>query len=179
MHRNKLLAALGEYAARFPEEAEKVQRFHDFVRRYAQCFERDCLPGHITASAWLLSQDWARVLLCHHKKLGLWLQPGGHSDGEADGLAVAMREACEESGLDLRAISAQIFDIDIHEIPPFGATPAHRHYDLRYALQAQSHEFTVSDESHALAWVHLDQLETYTREASLLRLRSKWRSGFR
>ena len=174
MHRSKLIAELDRYAVRFPEETAKVRRFRDFVSRHADCFERDCLPGHVTASAWILDRSGRRALLVHHKKLGRWLQPGGHSDGEADSLAVALREATEESGLDLVACSASPMDIDIHDIPARGAEAAHRHYDLRYALAARSEAFRVSEESHDLAWVALDALESYTREASILRLRSKW-----
>ncbi len=175
MHRGKLIAELDAYARRFPGEAATARRFRDFVRRHRHCFERACLPGHVTASAWVVDRSGRRVLLTHHRKLGRWLQLGGHSDGKPDGLAVALREAREESGLDLVARSAHPMDIDIHEIPPHGKVPAHRHYDLRYALAARSEAFRVGPESHALAWVAMHNLEAYSSEESLLRLRRKWR----
>lgn len=178
MDRSSLLAELDAYAARFPKEAATVRRFREFVSRHPDCFKRECVPGHVTGSAWIVDGTGARVLLTHHRKLGRWLQPGGHSDGEPDVLAVALREAREETGLDLVACSAPPMDIDIHEIPAQGAEPAHRHYDLRFALAARSEAFTVSAESNALAWVAIDALETYTREASILRMRSKWLSEF-
>ena len=128
----------------------------------------------MTASAWIVHPNRGKVLLTHHRKLGRWLQPGGHSDGDADSLAVALREAREESGLDLVAQAARPIDIDIHEIPARGSEPAHLHYDLRYALQARSDAFTVSAESHDLAWVAFDGLETFTTEESVLRMRRKW-----
>ena len=56
------------------------------------------------------------VLMTHHKKLNIWVQLGGHADGESDIAQVAMREAHEESGLDdLRLVTPEIFDIDIHD----------------------------------------------------------------
>ena len=174
MHRNRLIAALDAYAARFPGEAATARRFRDFVGRHDRCFERTCVPGHVTGSAWIVDGSGSRVLLTHHRKLGRWLQPGGHSDGEPDGLAVALREAREETGLELSAWSEAPMDIDIHEIPALGGEPAHRHYDLRYALAARTHAYRVSSESHDLAWVGLDALEDYTREDSVLRLRRKW-----
>ena len=177
MSRRKLIAELDAYAARFPEEAVTARRFREFVRRHPGCFERHCLPGHVTGSAWIVSPCGGRVLLTLHKKLGRWLQPGGHSDGEPDTLAVAMREAREESGLLLRCHSPVPFDIDIHDIPAIRAEPPHQHYDVRYALGAVSENYVVSDESHDLAWVRIDELERYSGEASVLRLRSKWR-GF-
>src|ERR1044071_8835169 len=63
------------------------------------------------------------------KKLGKWLQLGGHADGNPDVLAVALREAQEESGFKkIHALSDEIFDVDVHSIPKHGAEPAHFHY---------------------------------------------------
>ena len=177
MRRSKLIAEVDAYAARFPEEAARARQFRDFASRHANCFERRCLPGHVTASAWIVDTTESRVLLTRHRKLGRWLQPGGHSDGEPDSLAVALREAREETGLELAACSNRPMDIDIHEIPPLGTEPAHRHYDLRFALNARSDAYTVSEESHELAWVRFDALESYTSEASILRMRRKWLAG--
>ncbi len=177
MHRHKLIASLTAYARRYPDEAALTQRFLNFVGGHERCFERDCLPGHVTGSAWIVCPRGRRVLLTHHKKLGRWLQPGGHSDGQPDTLVVALREAREESGLAVRAVSAEPIDIDIHAIPATATEPAHKHFDVRYALRALSENYVVSDESHALAWVCLDDLESLTTEASVLRLRTKWRAN--
>ena len=73
-------------------------------------------PATSPASAWIVDTSGGRVLLTHHRKLGRWLQPGGHSDGEPESLRVALREAGEETGLDLVACSNRPMDIDIHEI---------------------------------------------------------------
>ena len=176
MHRQKLLATLQTYAIRHPGEARLVRRFRDFVSAHERCFERDCLPGHVTGSAWVVSPCGGRVLLTHHKKLGRWLQPGGHCDGEPDTLAVAMREAEEETGLMLQCHGAEPIDIDIHDIPATRTEPAHQHFDVRYALGALSETYAVSDESHDLAWVRMEELARYTREESVVRLRAKWRA---
>ena len=95
------------------------------------CFD----DGHITGSAWVVDPAGSRLLLTHHRKLGKWLQLGGHSDGEPDTLAVALREAREESGLRVRPISNAVLDIDIHTIPALKGEPAHLHYDVRFALR--------------------------------------------
>ena len=103
MHRKPLLDLLAGYRAAHPDERACVDRVDALVRSQRDCFERSCVPGHITASAWLLSPDGKRFLLTHHRKLGRWLQLGGHADGDSDVAAVALREAREESGLaDLR-----------------------------------------------------------------------------
>jgi hypothetical protein len=48
-----------------------------FAREQEDCFERSCVPGHFTGSAWLLNRDGSRALLMHHKKLDIWVQLGG------------------------------------------------------------------------------------------------------
>jgi 8-oxo-dGTP pyrophosphatase MutT (NUDIX family) len=178
MHRQPILNALERYAARYPEERELIERFTKFVRAEPRCFERDCWSGHVTGSAWLVDRSGSRVLLTHHRKLGRWLQLGGHSDGDPDSFAVAQREAREESGLDVQGIFDRIFDVDIHPIPARGREPEHAHFDARYALRVVGSEtFIATDESHALEWVPIDQMREYTAEASMLRMAHKWLAG--
>ena len=174
MHRRNLLGAIDRYAARYPEESGVAERFRRLLNEHSNCFERDCWQGHITGSAWLVSPDQQQILLTHHRKLNMWLQLGGHSDGEPDTPEVALREAREESGLAVQLLDPQIFDLDVHEIPARKADPAHYHFDVRYQIQAASEAFQVSAESLALAWVKIDELERYTAEESILRMRKKW-----
>ena len=117
------------------------------------------------------------MLLTHHRKLNIWVQLGGHSDGDSDSLSVALREATEESGLAVEAVSERIFDIDCHQIPARKGEPAHLHYDVRFWLRARSTEFTVTEESHALRWLSADELEQVTSEESVMRMRAKWLAG--
>lgn len=175
MHRAKLLTMLNSYAASHPGESVLVSDFLGFVENEPRCFERDCWTGHVTGSAWLLDTSQRAVLLTRHKKLGKWLQLGGHSDGDSDTLLVAVREAEEESGLTVEPLSEIPFDVDIHPIPARGSEPRHFHFDVRFLLRTVSgDEFQVSDESHALAWARLDNLQNFTDEPSILRMARKW-----
>ena len=174
MHRRELKALLAAYRERWPQESATVVRFDDFIDSHPDCFHRTCRIGHITGSAWIVDSTGDRALLLHHRKLGRWLQPGGHSDGDPDTLAVALREAREESGLDVRALDDAIFDIDVHAIPARGREPAHHHFDVRFLVQAERSRFTVSEESHALAWVPATGLGALTDEESVLRMARKW-----
>ena len=173
--RGQLLSSLTAYMLRWSEEFETIDRFMQFVQREPACFERSTVEGHITAAAWLIDPASERVLLTHHRKLDKWLQLGGHADGCGDTRAVAMQEAQEESGIrDVRILSDDIFDIDIHPIPARSQDPAHLHFDVRYVFQALSQDFTVSHESHDLAWVPIDRIERYTTEESMKRMAKKW-----
>lgn len=171
-----LLDALDDYCHRNPDEASVVDRFRTLLANQIRCYERDNFqPGHVTGSAWLVSDSGEHVLLTHHRKLDAWLQLGGHSDGDPDTAAVAKREAEEESGLDVALLSNDILDIDVHEIPARKTDPAHFHFDVRFAFVSRSgRDYVVSDESQDLAWVPVDELQRFTREESLLRMAHKW-----
>ena len=137
------------------------------------------MKGHITGSAWVVSADHSRVLLTHHAKLGRWLQLGGHAEGEVDPLAVAQREACEESGMHgFREPSQQTvplpLDLDVHRIPARGDEASHLHFDVRYLLVApRGQTETATSESRELRWVGVDEIEVLSDEESLLRMARK------
>jgi 8-oxo-dGTP pyrophosphatase MutT (NUDIX family) len=158
------------------EEIVFKQRMIDFVKKNADCFERTLTIGHITASCWLVNFDNSKALLTHHAKLNKWFQLGGHCDGDSDVVAVALKEAHEESGLRQIVLKEKgIFDIDIHRIPDTSKEPAHDHYDVRFLLQAVSDEpFLVSHESKSLAWFDRNLSELPTNNPSVTRLFTKW-----
>lgn len=177
MHRQTIVDLLTDYRLRYPDETGTVDQYLEFVNMYDDCFERTQLLGHVTGSAWLVNQAGTHVLLTHHRKLDIWVQLGGHADGDSVPLNVALREAREESGIDaISAVSEDLFDIDIHEIPARKSEPAHFHYDARFLLQTTaSDEFVISDESHALEWVDVERIADKTDEESMLRMAAKYR----
>jgi 8-oxo-dGTP pyrophosphatase MutT (NUDIX family) len=153
-----------------------VAQFAQLLGRADMPFHRTRLAGHFTGSAWLVSADGCRVLLTHHRKLGIWVQPGGHADGDADLARVALKEAQEESGLSGLRLEPELFDIDCHWIPARGDVPGHWHYDARYVVRAGADEdFVVSEESHALAWREIGELVGDAGvDLSLRRMAGKW-----
>ena len=161
---------------RYSEQGEVCDRIIQFMNGNADCFSRSNLLGHITGSAWLIDESGTHVLLTHHKKLGEWLQLGGHADGDSDILRVALKEAQEESGIFMiEPLSDEIFDVDIHEIPEHKGVPTHNHYDIRFLLRAKTREFVLSDESNALSWVPMkDIIDSPSFDPSLRRMAQKW-----
>lgn len=140
------------------------------------CFQRFSEAGHFTGSCWLVNNDNSKFLLTLHKKLGFWLQLGGHADGDSNLLRVAIKEAYEESGLsNIVVLSPEIFDIDLHYIPKFGSVPGHYHYDVRFLLKNcdSDDKIKISDESNDLRW--FDELPD--KESSRIeRMFLKWES---
>lgn len=171
-----LESALVGYAARWPEETAIAMLFRELLGDAEDPFRRERLAGHFTASCWLVDREGARVLLTHHRKLGLWLQLGGHADGQRELHQAALREAEEESGLSGLRVDAVIFDLDRHWIPEHRSVPAHWHYDVRYVVHAGDDEaYTVSEESLDLAWRRIDELAADpATDGSVRRMAQKW-----
>ncbi len=169
---------LRAYVRDWPDEAAVVDVFEQLHARRgdADPFARDHLPGHFTGSAWLVSADGERVLLTHHRKLGLWLQLGGHADGDTDLARVALREAEEETGLRDLVVDSAVFDLDRHAIPARGNEPEHWHYDVRFVVRARgSEDFVVNEESNALAWREIADVATDPHaDESMRRMARKW-----
>lgn len=173
-----LAAALAAYRSAEPAEQAARPLFTAFLGSSPEAFERHHPPGHFTGSAWLVSADGQRVLLTHHRKLGRWLQLGGHADGDDDLPRVALREAQEESGLASLEVEGGIFDIDRHAIPARGSEPEHWHYDVRFVVRATGSEaFEVNEESLALAWRPIAEIAADPdADESLRRMARKWLS---
>ena len=173
-NRQELIQALSKYTSNFKEETEFRKRFLSLLEN-VNAFQRTHLPGHLTGSAWICNQDFSKVLLVHHAKLNRWLQPGGHADGDENIIQVALKETEEETGINqYRIISESIFDLDIHRIPERKDMPAHDHYDIRILLQAfDQQKIIVSEESHDVKWLAMDEVKNFTDEQSVLRMVEK------
>jgi len=179
VHRRSLLDLLAAHRPSCPDESEALGAITEFVAANRDCFERSLLVGHVTGSAWVVDHDRSSVVLLHHGKLGRWLQPGGHADGDPNLARVASREAREETSLrSLRLDGRGIFDVDVHEIPAWGAEPAHLHYDVRFLFRADRGEAPMpSDESHDARWLRLDDARRLAPEESIERMIRKTSGG--
>ena len=181
-HRQEICRLLTRYADTHPERRDTAQRVLAFVSSTPDCFCRSCLQGHITGSAWLVNPVGDKALLTLHRNLKRWMQLGGHADGDANVLRVALREATEESGIQcIRPLGTEIMDVDIHPIParPARGEPAHFHYDIRFLMQAPHEDYTISEESDDLAWWSLADIESRRTELdeAVLRLARIWAGG--
>jgi 8-oxo-dGTP pyrophosphatase MutT (NUDIX family) len=151
--------------------------FLQLLRTTSAPFSRtQFVPGHITASCFIIDGD-ARLLLHHHRRLDRWLQMGGHLEAGEDPSAAAMREGCEESGLRDIQLLGGIADIDVHVIPAGKGEPEHKHFDVRYIARTESPERIVVDsrESRKLMWFDLHHAAALMQGEESLRVIEKIR----
>jgi 8-oxo-dGTP pyrophosphatase MutT (NUDIX family) len=137
--------------------------------------------AHFTGSA--VVSDGTRVALVHHRKLGRWLQPGGHAE-DADGddlLATALREAAEETGCPVapHPTAPRPLDVDVHPIPSRGTEPAHLHLDVRFLVLTDRPGALGGDaaESSEVRWFEFDEAIHRAGTSEMRRLLSKARAA--
>jgi 8-oxo-dGTP pyrophosphatase MutT (NUDIX family) len=135
-------------------EVESHRRILAELEALADPFDRNAGPVHVTGSA-LVAGSRGTVLLVH-RKLGIWLQPGGHLDaGEAPADA-ALRETVEETGLLVRHPGAgpYLVHLDVHQ-----DAEDHTHLDLRYLLRCDTDADPAppEGESQQVRWFSLDE----------------------
>lgn len=179
MSQELLIAELRQYRGVDANEEAFRSRMLELVENDPLYWHRDTMPGHITASAYIVSPQMDRMLLHFHRKLDRWLQVGGHDDGEQHPAKAVVREVAEESGLQQFDFFGDpvIFDLDIHPIPAKGKMPAHDHLDVRYLMIAEpDQELNPADgESQELAWFTLEEAEIRMGEEGALRVLNKIR----
>ncbi|MFU8839994.1 MAG: NUDIX hydrolase [Nitriliruptoraceae bacterium] len=131
-------------------EARSLARTQRLLGWLDRPLDEDADPTHVTGSAIVLDGG-GRVLLHRHKRLGRWLQPGGHLDPGELPWQAAVRETREETGVEAAhpPDGVRLLHVDVHEGPR-----GHLHLDLRYLLHGSSAArlAPAAGESPHVAW---------------------------
>ena len=189
-NRRKLIEDLTAYQPYNEQEERDKKLILDAVRQYENIFLRENLLAHMSASAWIVNQTHDKVLLAYHNLYQAWSWLGGHADGDADLLAVALRETAEESGIkSARALSDRIFSIEVLTVNGHekrgSYVPSHLHLNVTYLLEADEHDplFIKEDENSGVKWFSLEEApaassEEWMRERIYEKLNRKLKEFF-
>ncbi|MFP4311068.1 MAG: NUDIX hydrolase [Nitriliruptoraceae bacterium] len=156
---------LDRHRPRDASEARSLSRTRQLLTWLASPLDEHADPTHVTGSAIVLDER-SRVLLHRHKRLGRWLQPGGHLDPGELPWQAAVRETREETGLDAHppALGVTLVHVDVHEGPR-----GHVHLDLRYLLLAQAAAAfsPAAGESPDVAWCSAAEVRRHADTSTL------------
>jgi 8-oxo-dGTP pyrophosphatase MutT (NUDIX family) len=163
--RDDALAALGVWQTGDHEQLALRDEYVAFLAQRPIGHLRECVEGHLTASALILDPMTHRVLLTLHPKVSRWLQTGGHIEvGDTSLRAAAGREAREESGINDLAISMQPLRLDKHLVPCRSGLL--HHYDVQYLALAPEGSLAIrSSESLDLRWFGVNELPSDTDDS--------------
>lgn len=150
-----------------------IGKFHDILTRDNQI-------AHITSSAFIVNKAKDKVLMVYHNIYDSWSWTGGHADGEEDLLAVAAREAKEETGIkDIKLLSSGIFSLDIltviSHIKRGEYVAPHLHLSVSYLMEADENQALLvkEDENSDVKWINIDEVVSYSNEPHMQKVYSK------
>lgn len=169
-----LLEQLERYEPYNEQEARDRALLLRALREEADVFTRENDRMHMTASAWVTNEAHDGVLMAYHNIYDSWAWLGGHADGEEDLLAVALREASEESGIRAVPVSRDIFSLEILHVAPHVKRGkfvcAHLHLNATYLLEAEDQApiRCKPDENSAVRWLDTAEVLAAVSEPAML-----------
>ena len=160
----KLLKQLKSYQPFNEQEDYDKEVMFTLLEKETDIFSRENKTAHVTASAWLVNKEHTKVLMIYHNIYNSWAWTGGHADGETDLLAVAMKEAKEETGVEtIVPVTEEIFSIEILTVDGHvkrgSYVPSHLHLNVTYLLEADEAEVlrVKPDENSGVKWFYLEE----------------------
>ena len=165
---------LRAYAPVNAQEASDRRLILQYAEQFGNLFTRENEMAHLTASCWIVNPARTKALLAYHNIYDSWAWLGGHADGMEDLLAVALREANEESGVTAVPVSPEIFSVEIlgvaGHVKRDKYVSAHLHLNVTYLLQADEaqalHE--KPDENSAVRWLDTAEVLAAVSEPAML-----------
>ena len=165
---------IADYKPYNEQEAHDQAVMRQLFATQPDLFTRENQVAHMTASSWLLNATHDKVLMIYHNIYRSWAWTGGHADGDRDLLAVAKREAMEETGVtEIRVISEDIFSLEILTVDGHEKrgvyVPSHLHLNITYLLEAAEGAPLPGkpDENDGAAWFPLDSVAEVSSESWL------------
>ena len=160
----KIVKDIEKYRPCNEQERHDQALILDFLNRNEDAFLRSNRLAHMTASAWIVNPARTKTLMVYHKLYDSWSWTGGHADGETDLLAVALKEAQEETGIvHVRPVSGEIFSLEVLTVDGHEKrgeyVSSHLHLNVTYLLEAEESDTLriCKEENSGVAWFTLEE----------------------
>lgn len=155
---------IGQYIPYNPQEAKEQEVIVKYMNSFENLLTRENEFAHFTASAWIVNPERTKVLMAYHNIYQSWSWVGGHADGNANLLEVALKETTEETGLmDISPLANKIYSLEILGVPGHMKKgfpiATHLHLNVTYLIEASETELTrvKEDENSAIKWMELKE----------------------
>jgi len=156
---------INNYISKNDQEHQDKKVILDFIKLFPHnVLLRDNEIAHITSSGFILNNDLSKALFIHHNIRNTWAWTGGHADGETDLLAVAAREALEETGINVMPISPKIASLGVLTVSGHMKNGkyinSHLHLNVAYLFIADEAAVPVvkPDENSGVEWFPIEEI---------------------
>lgn len=170
-----------EYVPYNEQEKTDKELILKCIYEYDNILTRENSLAHITSSGYIVNKSRDKVLMVHHNIYKTWSWTGGHADGDANLLNVAIKEAKEETGVKIfTPVSEKILSLDV--LPVIGHikngkyVSAHLHLSVAYLLEANENESLIikEDENSGVKWIPINEIHKYSNEPDMVELYYKF-----
>lgn len=153
------------------QEEKDKQTMLKYMDTFDNLLTRENEFAHFTASSWAVNKERSKVLMVYHNIYQAWTWTGGHSDGEADLLKVAMKELKEETGVkNVTPLKQDIFSLEALTVDGHVKrgkyVSSHIHLNLTYLLEVDEKEILhkKEDENSGVKWVPIEKVNEVSTE---------------
>ncbi len=153
------------------QEEKDKQIMLKYINTFDNILTRENKFAHFTASSWAVNKEKTKVLMVYHNIYRAWTWTGGHSDGEANLLKVAIKELKEETGIKKvipikeKIASLEALTVDGH-IKKGKYISSHIHLNISYLLEVDEKEtlHIKKDENMGVKWVPIEEVKNVSTE---------------
>lgn len=162
------------------QEKKDQEMMLSCIKTFEDVLTRDNTVAHITSSSFVVNKARTKALMVYHNIYNSWSWTGGHADGDADLLAVAIREVKEETGVEnISAVFPEIFSLDV--LPVLGHSKkgsyvsAHLHLSVAYLLEADEEDPLIikADENSDVRWIPINKVNEFSNEPHMRKVYGK------
>lgn len=153
------------------QEEKDKQMMLQYINTFNNVLTRENEIAHFTASSWAVNKERTKMLMIYHNIYQSWAWTGGHSDGEADLLKVAIKELKEETGVkNVKVLKDDIFSLEVltvdGHVKKGKYVSSHVHLNVTFLLEVDENEMLhiKEDENSGVKWVPMEEIDKVSRE---------------